>query len=286
MPGSDSPIIAIFVVSALIVLLLVGVIVAFVLLYQRRVLQQQMLSQDREVAFQRELLSATLQSQEAERSRIAKDLHDSVGVMLSTLQLVIKRYGSRADTPEQKDAMVAQSTSIIDSTITTVRRISHDLLPPELELMGLQAALEHLVWRINEVGNLHLTLNFCDYAERFPSHYEITFYRIVQELLNNTLKHSGASSAVITIQHHATDLVLRYTDNGKGIAPELIGPERGTRGGLGLHNIETRAHLLGASVRWDSEATSGMSIEFHFPLPFTLQSLHDTVHAENQSRNR
>lgn len=267
MQGSDSTIIAVFVVSALIVLLLVGVIVAFVLLYQRRVLQQRMSLQDMEVSFQRELVSATLQSQEAERSRIAKDLHDSVGVMLSTLQLVIKRYGSRGETQEQKADMVAQSTAIIDSTIGTVRRISHDLLPPALELMGIAAALEQIVWRVNEAGTLHVDLDCLDRSERLPADYEIMLYRIVQELLNNTLKHSGGTRASILIERREEQILLRYRDNGCGIPPELVGSARAVRGGLGLHSIETRARSLGGAVAWGSSDGGGMSAEIIFPFP-------------------
>lgn len=267
MQGSDSTIIAVFVVSALIVLLLVGVIVAFVLLYQRRVLQQRMSLQDMEVNFQRELVSATLQSQEAERSRIAKDLHDSVGVMLSTLQLVIKRYGSRGETPEQKADMVAQSTAIIDSTIGTVRRISHDLLPPELELMGITAALEQIVWRVNEAGTLRVDLDCPDRSERLPADYEIMLYRIVQELLNNTLKHSGGTRASILIERREEQILLRYRDNGRGIPPELVGSARAVRGGLGLYSIETRSRSLGGAVAWGSSDGGGMSAEIIFPFP-------------------
>lgn len=270
MQGSDSPIIAVFVVSALIVLLLVGVIVAFVLLYQRRLLQQRMAVQDMEVMFQKELLSATLQSQEAERSRIAKDLHDSVGVMLSTLQLVIKRYGSRGETPEQKADMVAQSTAIIDSTIGTVRRISHDLLPPELELMGIAAALEQIVWRVNEAGTLHVDLDCLDRTERLPADYEIMLYRIVQELLNNTMKHSGGTRASILIERREEHILLRYRDNGCGIPPELVGSARAVRGGLGLYSIETRARSLGGAVVWGSDGGGGMSVEILFPFPSIL----------------
>lgn len=282
MQGSDSTIIAIFVVSALIVLILVGIIIAFVLLYQRRVLQQRMSLQELEVALQKELLAATLAGQEAERSRIAKDLHDSVGVMLSTLQLVIKRYGSRGVSPEQKADMVAQSTAIIDSTITTVRRISHDLLPPELELLGLWAALEQAAWRINEVGGVQVCLQLPENLRRLPAGHEIILYRIVQELLNNTLKHSGGTACTVCVEWRGESLVLRYSDNGQGIPPELVGPGRKVSGGLGLRSIETRAHGLGGSVLWNSRTESaGMSVEIIFSLPPSQQQLSDNTHEKN-----
>ncbi len=267
MEGSDSTIITIFVVSTLIVLVLVVTIVSFVLLYQRKVLQQQMTMQNREVDFQRQLMAATLESQEVERSRIAKDLHDSVGVMLSTLQLIIKQYGSKGEPDPKRAEIVAKSSEIIQSTITTVRRISHDLLPPELAMLGLKAAIERTADDVNQTGQIHLQVEFPQKYERLPIKHETILFRIAQELLNNTLKHSGASKAIVTLQRKGEDVMFSYADNGKGIALELLDAEKQEVRGLGLKNIEGRSRSLGADIHWNSNGSSGMKVDVTFKNP-------------------
>ena len=270
MEGSDSTIITIFIVSTLIVLVLVVTIVSFVLLYQRKVLQQQMTMQNREVDFQRELMAATLESQEVERKRIAKDLHDSVGVMLSTLQLIIKQYGSKGEPDPKRTEIVEKSSEIIQSTITTVRRISHDLLPPELAMLGLKAALERTADDINQTGQLHVHVEFPQQYERLPIKHETILFRVAQELLNNTLKHSGASEATITLQRNGQSLAFSYTDNGKGIPDKLLNPGEHEVQGIGLKNIEGRSQSLGANVSWGRNGSSGMRLDITLKNPLTV----------------
>ncbi len=263
MDGSDSTIITIFIVSALIVLVLVVTIVLFVLLYQRKMLQQQMSLQHLEVDFQKELLAATLESQEVERSRIARDLHDSVGVMLSTLQLMLKRY-DRGETDPEKKGMVGKSSEIITETIATVRRISHNLLPPELELLGLRTALEQVAGEISRTGTLRVDLEVRGIEERLPVRREMLLFRIAQELLNNTLKHAEATEATMRLEEEGGEITFIYTDNGRGLPPHLLDPE-GRRGGcLGLSNIESRARSLGGTLRRESSAGAGMRCELTF----------------------
>ena len=270
MEGSDSTIITIFIVSTLIVLVLVVTIVSFVLLYQRKVLQQQMIMQNREVDFQRELMEATLESQEVERSRIAKDLHDSVGVMLSTLQLIIKQYGSKGEPDPQRTEVVEKSSEIIQSTITTVRRISHNLIPPELSMLGLKAALERIADDINQAEQLQLHVEFPRNYKRLPVKHETILFRVAQELLNNTLKHSGASEAHIRLERKGEDVTFSYADNGKGISDKLFASEEQEVRGLGLKNIEGRCRSLGAEVSWNRNRQPGMSIAILFTYPSTV----------------
>ncbi len=266
MAESDSTVITIFIVSALIVLVLVATIVLFVLLYQRKVLQQQMMVQHLEVDFQKELLAATLESQEVERRRIARDLHDSVGVMLSTLRLLIKQYGSKGEAGSKKQEMVEKSSEIIGSTIATVRRLSHNLLPPELEMLGLQAALEQTASGITETEGLHIEIFFPQNYERLTVKAEMILFRIAQELLNNTLKHSGASEAEIRLEKKGVDITFTYRDNGKGF-PDGPVPDRKEFQGLGMKNIESRARSLDGSVSWGSTTASGMHFKTTFKIP-------------------
>jgi len=272
MPGSDSTVITIFVVSTLVVLVFVVIVVSFVLLYQRRILQQQMRMRDREVGFQRELLAATLESQERERERIAKDLHDSVGVMLSTLNLTIRRYGSKGEPDERRTEMVDKASDIISGTIATVRRISHNLLPPELEMLGLKAALERLAEEVGEAGGLKVSLKFPMKYRRLPVRHEMLLFRIAQELLNNTMKHSGASEASIALERSGDSVTFSYSDNGIGLPKAMEADHAGDVAGLGLNSIESRARTLGAELHWDSERETGMALRLRFRQDDSIES--------------
>lgn len=271
MEGSDSTIITIFIVSTLIVLVLVVAIVSFVLLYQRRMLQQEMRLRDMEMTHQNALLAASLDSQERERARIARDLHDSVGMMLSTLHLTIRQYGLKGEPDEARTALVGRASEMLGETIGTVRRISHDLLPPELEMLGLLPSLERIAADINEAGGLRVDVRFPNRYRRLDVKRELLLFRIVQELLSNTIRHSGATVASILIEQVGEALTMIYEDNGSGLGADSGHTNSGEgdgsgRQGLGMKGIESRARSLGAHITWNGNDSGGMHMRLRLPV--------------------
>jgi len=240
--------------------MLVAMIILFAVVYQRRALQQEMVVKQIEFDHQQNMLRATLISQEVERNRIAKDLHDSVGAMLSTLQLVIKQYGRKPPEETRQQKMLASSTSIIDDTIATVRRISHDLLPPNLQRLGLQMALQELLETVGQASAIAIDFKMAVPEKLLSSEEEITIYRMVLEFVNNSIKHAEASMLKVALNYQAGVLRLMCLDNGKGM--EQTSAEMS--GGLGLRNIESRALFLGGKVVWETAPGNGLkaSIEF------------------------
>jgi len=197
-------------------------------LEQRQVAQQ---------AFARELLA----SQEAERKRIAAELHDSLGQNL----LVIKNRAllNALTLPDEPARM--QFTEISDAvaqTLEEVRTISHDLRPPHLDQLGLRTALQAMIEKVAASSPIQFTHELDECDGRFAPGDDITLYRIVQECLNNILKHSGATQAQIRLRVHARQALLTIRDNGCGFAPE-----GGAHGGLGLQGIAERARILGGT---------------------------------------
>lgn len=262
MEGSEDIIITIFLVSSLIVLMLLLLIVGFVITYQRRIAREAAKAQAMELAYQKALLRATLDSQERERKRIAKDLHDGVGAMLSTLRLFVGKMEVVPPRPSTEDLKV-ESFSLIDATIATVRQISRDLLPPDLEQFGLGASLGKLAEQVSHAGGMVMHCTVAPSLPRLPVAMELGLFRIVQELCNNSLKHAQAGHISLQLDWNSQGLQLVYADDGKGIPRELL--ERRNAEGLGLRNIESRAHLLGATTAWDADRTQGMELTLSLP---------------------
>jgi signal transduction histidine kinase len=243
-----------------VMLLLALSIVLFVLFYQKRILREQLKRQVMEAEYQQKMLEAALESQEKERSRLASDLHDSVGAMLSTIRLTLHPV-VKAGNGQPLD----QTKQLLDETIETVRRISRDLLPTSLEKFGLTYAVQELCERINLAGIIDVQFTEKGTRIELDKKREVLVYRIVQEMVNNTIRHSKAS--LLRIQMIWTDtLHLVIQDNGEGFDYQSIkNRQSGIKAGLGLYSIETRVSLLGA--RLDHDAVFPKGTQFTVKIP-------------------
>lgn len=241
-----------FILVALGMVAMVLLVVSFILINSRgqnKMLRQRQQMQQAEIAHQKELLQVVIDSQEAERKRIGQDLHDDVGTALSSLRLTIEMLQ-----PEQKntesDKYIGMSKDIIDKVIKDVRHISHNLSPPVLSYYGLAPAIEEKCSFINNSGQLEIVL--IDEAQQELQQLEqqvaLAFYRVLEELVNNTIKHAGASKATIKFSSDNGAISIHYTDNGKGLKTGQINK------GMGLQNIESRLTVVNASYRIDEGA--------------------------------
>lgn len=258
--ANQTHIVLLLAVGMLILLLLAGAVVLFFVVYQRRLLSQQLVLSEMEAGHRQELLHSNLEQVEQERKRIAKDLHDEVGSILSSLKLKLNQLPN--GDPGQIRALVEESRSIIDTGINSVRRISHDILPPGLELFGLADVLEELCHQVSTGDTLSATLEADPSLPRLPASKELGLYRVVQELINNTIRHSGATHIQVSLQQTADAVVLRYSDNGTGFDPLLL-----TNGkGLGLRNIDVRVSQIGGQLHWETQPGAGVKITINTPL--------------------
>lgn len=241
-------------------LLLAGGVVLFFIIYQKRLLRQQLLLREVEAAYKEELLHSNIEQVEAERKRVAKDLHDEVGSIFSTLRLKMTQLSNAGLETDNK--MLQESRDIIDAGLKSVRRISHDILPPSLELFGLPDALEDLCSKLT--GGPEMTAVFTADADfpRMDQKIELGLYRVVQELVNNCIRHAEASKITLHLQHKGTNIVLIYSDNGKGFNPELL---QGAKG-LGLKNIEARISQIKGKVEWVTQPGQGLKTIITIPL--------------------
>lgn len=207
-------------------------------------------------------------SQEAERKRIAAELHDSLGqrlVVINNLALFFLRtYRDHFKDEEQADAVneiSAEATLAIEET----RSIAYNLRPFQLDRLGLIKSIEGLVRTVSKSSGIHFTTDFTDIDELFPEELRINFYRIVQESLSNIMKHAQATEVSIRIARTVTTVVLTIQDNGRGFSPAGHAAQAGA-GGLGLTGMAERATLLGGRLKMRSEPTGGTVITVEIPL--------------------
>lgn len=236
--------------------------VVFFVVYQRRLLAQQRQLQEEELRHQRTLLAAAVEVQESERRRIARDLHDEIGSLLTAARLYLRQI-QRSGDPQRNDEIRREALNILDEIIQNTRRITHDLLPAELEKFGFIAAAEDLCERLNKSGGV-LVVFSATINRRLPPQKELALYRVLQELLNNTLKHAEAQRIEIHADWLRGRFRFAYQDNGKGFA--LSDQLTSLGGGLGLRNIESRISLVGGSVSYQTAPGEGMAVSIDLPV--------------------
>ncbi|MDH7446205.1 sensor histidine kinase [Aquimarina sp. 2201CG14-23] len=249
----------IIIIGMVVIFLLSLSVIVFFIIYQRRLLAQQKKHQKIESDYQKELLKTSIQSQEEERTRIAKELHDDVGAMLTTTKLYMGQIEPEL-APEELTSIVNKIGGFFDDMIRSVRGISQDLRPVVLEKLGFSEAVDSLVQTVRDSGKIKIS--FVDSTtQNIAKTKELNLYRIIQELITNTLKHAEASNIYIEMKNHDNILILVYEDDGKGLDQKQLQ----YRKGLGLKNIESRLSILSGTISFQEEK-HGMKVQLEIPL--------------------
>jgi signal transduction histidine kinase len=218
-------------------LLLASAIVFIFIAYQKRLMRQQKEHQQKENEYQQQLLRASLLSQEKERNRIGKDLHDEVGAVLTTAKLYFRHMNIEAGAAKF-DELKAKTLGLMDETMTSIRRVSHDLRPVVLERLGLVEAIGNVADQVNDSGEIQLDFD-ASFEATLAKEDQLNWYRIVQELITNTLKHAQAKNIYLKLLEEDDTVCLLYKDDGIGLK---AGSEM--QAGLGMRNIESRLKLM------------------------------------------
>ena len=201
-------------------------------------------------------------AQEAERKRIAAEIHDSFGQNL----LLIKNLAQmslRDQQPEQTYERVASINHLATQCIAEAQQISRDLHPHQIEHLGLKRALAMLLENAASASDGKFTWQFDDLGEKFPADAAMNLYRIVQESLNNILKHSRAKNVSVRLERDIHEIQLLITDDGAGFDAANLAQNKK---GMGLKNIAERAHMIGGKLTVDSTPAAGTRITVTFPL--------------------
>jgi two-component system, NarL family, sensor kinase len=241
-------------VGTTIMVLLAMVVVVLVTMHQRRVAgfnnALKRLEEEKQVA----LLKASIQFQEEERLRIAADLHDDAGPLLATVRLYLNDSLVNQEKAQQIQS-IYNAKQIIDEAITLIRNISHKLMPPTLKNFGLESATNDLFQKINGSGVIKASARFHDYNERLKPENEMLAFRVVQELVNNIIKHSDAGFIHLTENISGDTIYIRIHHDGKGILQPEFEKLSYMGNGLGLKNIGSRMKVLAGKITFDIDGS-------------------------------
>lgn len=224
-----------------------------------------------------ELLRQVVGAQEAERQRIARELHDATGQSLTAISLGLRgveNYLVQAtphDDPRVLIHQVKELRSFGQNALGELRNLISDLRPPQLDDLGLAAALRWYVQAYEQRRGLAVQLRVEGDDSRLPAEYSTVLFRIAQEALTNIAKHAAASHVEISLEVGAHAVQLDVRDNGRGFDPDLVARlETERQGGWGLVGIRERALLLGGSCRIDTAPGAGTQLQVLVPLPAKL----------------
>ncbi len=227
-------------------------LVVFIVFHQRRVIRYQMQLQKMEEEQQKILLNASIRWQEEERQRIAADLHDDAGPLLATARLYLNENLLKQDINTQLQS-IYNAKQIIDDTIQLIRNISHSLMPPTLKNFGLESAINDLFQKISGTGSINASCRFHDYRQRLRPEQELLIFRVVQELVNNILKHSNSSFIHLTQNYNEEKFYLRLHHDGRGITQQDFEKMNKSSLGLGLKNIQSRMKVLHGNINFEKD---------------------------------
>ena len=215
-------------------------------------------------AFSRELIA----SQESERRRIAAELHDSLGqrmIIINNLALFLLKTKGKSATEEDKQQTMEEISAEATLAIEETRAISYALRPFQLDRLGLSKAIQAMLTKVARASQIDLRADIEDIDDAFPEDQRINVYRIVQEGVNNIVKHSLASQGTVTARRTKSTVVLTISDNGRGLPSEPRNPKPGG-GGFGLTGMRERAMLMNGTLQIKSEHGNGTLLVIHFPL--------------------
>ncbi len=220
--------------------------------------------------FRTEMLAQILAAQEAERRRIARDLHDEVGQTLTSL-LIGLRTTAEAESLDVARARALDLRETTSTLLEDIKRLARGLRPSVLDDLGLLPALERLTLDISRIHDVEVSLDTSGLTgSRLGEAVEVTVYRIVQESLNNTVKHAEAHTARVSLSRAGDELVVVIQDDGRGFtarpAQKLMAD-----GHLGLAGMRERAALLGGSLVIESKPGAGTLVRARLPLSSETQ---------------
>ncbi|MGZ3765641.1 MAG: sensor histidine kinase [Mucilaginibacter sp.] len=251
----DDSIGLIVLLTGLFISFLVASIIYFVVLYRNKQLRNKKEQEKLQAAFSQELLKTQLEVQEHTLNYISAEIHDNITQVLSFVKLTLAMTGNfNAD---EKQLKINESRELISQAITDLRDLSKSLSYEHITSLGLAQTIEIEVERINKSGLIAVSFTLHGDAYSMGEQRELVLFRIFQETLNNTLKHSGAKHLKIVLQYHSDLFNLTLEDDGSGFSTKTLD----NKGGSGLKNIENRAALIGGIATIESAPGKGCCVE-------------------------
>jgi signal transduction histidine kinase len=231
--------------------------------YYRRYKQNQEKKLQQEVMKQQDLSTkAVIVAEENERKRIAADLHDGVGQILSAAKMNLSAFENEIPFKDENQKISFEKIiNLVDESCKEIRSVSHQMMPNALLKSGLASAIKEFIDKIDN-RILKINLHTEGLNERLDSNVETVLYRVIQECVNNVIKHSGANSLDISLIKDTDGISATIEDNGKGFNTK----DKEKFEGIGLKNIRSRTEFLKGTVDFDSSPGNGTLVAIHVPL--------------------
>lgn len=239
------------------VIIALGVILMAVQ-FQRSLLRQRLQKENLRMKHQRDLLSTSITVQEKERQRIASDLHDELGARLSVALMQLKQ--ARSMPQDIVSDIGKEMEQHLELALQSTKRISYELMPPQLVNLGLYKALLVLIEDVRKAGGLQVEIQKAGDPNNWPWPVQLGLFRMLSEMLNNTLKHAEASQVRIELLTAEGSILCTYQDDGLGLPKEVLS------NGLGLQNLEGRAQALQGTFEMDPLTDIGFSARIVLPI--------------------
>ena len=198
------------------------------------------------------ILTAVLRTEEKARSRFSKELHDGLGPLLSSAKMSLTALSRDEHNAEQRE-IIDNTTYVIEEAIRSLREISNNLSPHVLNDFGLARGVQNFIDKSVAMHDVKIRFTTNLRSERYDTDVEVILYRVICELINNSLKHSGCTAINLSLSQNGPELTLDYSDNGRGFNPQAM-----MDCGMGLSNISSRINSLGGSCSITSSKGKGM----------------------------
>jgi len=230
-----------------------------ILFYDKEVL----LSAGRDISIRKETekqkLKTIIATEEKERKRFAKDLHDGLGATLSAAKMYLNIAKRTPDNPEKANEMLSEAIDLIDKAGKNAKEIAVNIRPHDLTNFGLAVSLQNFVERINNIETIHINLDTSKFKAKPDEQQEQHIFRLVNELINNTLKYADAKNINIELSSDNDLIFIDYADNGKGFDYEKI--MNSNKSGTGLDNIIERSEVMGGKAKITAQPGKGMQAQ-------------------------
>jgi signal transduction histidine kinase len=256
----EKEIVSVILYTSVFFIILAIVLILFFYYSRKKIIQKELEKRDLVIQHQKEQLRAIIITQEEERKRIAQDLHDDISSKLNIVSLNSHLLSS----PNLSNAEIAEITgNIIDLTgkaLDSTRRIAHDLLPPVLDKFGLHAGIEELCLEFNSSKSVNVSYRSEVQFDDLDKDKHLHVFRILQELMNNSLRHGKADNISILFEDKNDLKQCKYTDDGRGFDINA----KQNQNGLGMKNIESRIVFLDGTIAMKSAVNKGIEVLFNF----------------------
>ncbi len=250
-----------YILSSILGMLLIGILVIWFLnRAQIKISKEKIKRQEQKLEFQKELLVNTVRTQEKERERIAKELHDDVTSQLSIIHLNLHMLKERLDSEPESDNLIDHIETSLKNSTERTRSIAHELMPSIFKKFGFHHALKELANNVNLTNYIELQVEN-EHLLAITNQFNLLhIYRIIQELINNSLKYAEASKLQIIFESIENNFIqLSYSDNGVGFNTKQQNE------GLGMGNLKTRIELLNGEIDLQSAPGLGTKVICKFP---------------------